>query len=69
MEPTQKITAQLPKKLLKKAQRYTGLGITPTLRKGLELLAASDAYERILNLRGKIDLEIDLESLREDREC
>jgi len=68
MLETQKITAHLPKGLLKKARKATGAGITETLREGLELLARQQAYKNLLALQGKLDLGIDLKALREDRE-
>jgi hypothetical protein len=64
---TQKVTVGLPQELLRKAQRTTGAGITATIRRGLELVAAGRAYEELLHLRGKVALSIDLEQLREDR--
>jgi hypothetical protein len=68
MEQAKKITIQIPGNLLRKAQRATGLGITPTVRQGLELLAASESYEKLRRLRGKVKFSIDLGALREDRE-
>jgi len=67
MEPTRKVTVRLPQELLRKAQQTTGAGITATIRRGLELVAAGRAYEELLHLRGKVALSIDLEQLREDR--
>ena len=66
MRTAKKITIQVPDDLLKKAQQATGLGITPTIRQGLELLAASRAYEKLLRLKGKVKFSLDLKSLRED---
>jgi hypothetical protein len=37
------------------------------LRKGLEAVAAKDAYQKLLKLKGKFDLGIDLQDLRKDR--
>jgi len=68
MEQAKKITIQVPENLLRKAQKATGLGITPTVRQGLELLAASESYETLRGLRGKVKFSIDLKVLREDRE-
>ncbi|MBI2985826.1 MAG: hypothetical protein HYY45_03555 [Deltaproteobacteria bacterium] len=68
MEPAKKITIQVPENLLRRAQKATGLGITPTVRQGLELLAASESYEKLRRLRGKVKFSIDLQALREDRE-
>lgn len=58
----------LPKDLLMRALKASGEGITPTLRKGLELVAAKDSYEKLLRLKGKLDLGIDLTELRKDRD-
>src|SRR5882672_11062953 len=43
-----KVTVMLPKDLVERATKASGVGLTPTIRKGLEAVAASDAYERIL---------------------
>lgn len=67
MESSRKVTVKLPDELLRRAQRTTGRGITATIRRGLELVAAGRAYEELQHLRGKIALSIDLERLREDR--
>lgn len=64
---TQKVTAHLDKNLLRKARRQTGKGVTATPRHGLELVAASQAYERLYALRGKVRFSIDLKELRKDR--
>jgi hypothetical protein len=67
MESTRKVTVELPDELLRRAQRTTGAGITATIRRGLELVAADRAYEELRQLRGKVALSINLEKLREDR--
>lgn len=67
MQPVKKITVQIPGELLRKAQKATGLGITPTIRQGLQLVAAGRAYERLRRLRGKVRFSLDLRALREDR--
>jgi hypothetical protein len=64
---TRKVTVELSGELLRKAQRTTGAGITATIRRGLELVAAGRASEELLRLKGKVPLSIDLEDLREDR--
>ncbi len=68
MESARKITLLLPEALLNKAQAATGLGITPTIRKGLELVAAGPAYEKLHRLKGKVRLSLNLKELREDRD-
>lgn len=67
MEAIKKITVHVPEALLAKAKDSTGRGITETVRQGLRLVAAGKAYERLRALRGKVDIKIDLEELREDR--
>ncbi len=67
MESARKVTLLLPEGLLNKAQQATGLGITPTIRKGLELVAAGPAYDKLRRLRGKVKLSLNLKELREDR--
>lgn len=62
-----KITVVLPDELLQRAQRATREGITPTIRRGLELVAAAGAYGTVRGFRGKVRFSIDLGSLREDR--
>lgn len=64
---TRKITVELPTDLLETATGATGLGLTPTLRKGLELVAAADAYEKLGALRGKVRFSVNLDELRKDR--
>lgn len=67
METVNKVTVQIPSVLLKKAQKTTGSGITSTIRKGLELLAASQSYEALLRLEGKVKFSVDYKTMREDR--
>jgi len=67
METAKKITIQIPESLLKKAQKATGLGITPTVRQGLQLVAAGRAYAKLRQLKGKVKFSLDLKALREER--
>ncbi len=67
MSIAKKITVILPEDLLKRALKASGEGITPTLRRGLELVAAKDTYEALLKLKGKTDLKIEIEDSRKDR--
>jgi hypothetical protein len=62
---TKRVTANLPEELLEEAMRATGKGITVTLVEGLELVARRRAYQKLLALKGKLDLELDLDRLRE----
>ena len=67
MGATRKVTIEVPAELLRRARRSTGEGITATVRRGLELVAARSAYEDLRRLRGTVKLAIDVESLRQDR--
>lgn len=67
MAASQKVTIEVPADLLRRARRSTGEGITATVRKGLELVAARSAYEELRRLRGKVKLELDVQELRRDR--
>lgn len=63
----QKITVEVPAELLEQAQRVTGQGITGTVRRGLELVARADAYERLRGMRGKVRLSHTWQQLKHDR--
>jgi hypothetical protein len=62
----QKVTVMLPRDLVERAKRVSGLGLTPAIRKGLETIAATEAYEALLKLRGKVRSSISLKDLRGD---
>lgn len=62
-----KLTVHVDADLLRRARKHTGEGVTATIRHGLELVAASEAYDRLRALRGKVKFTLDLETLREDR--
>lgn len=64
MQAQKKVTLLVPVDLLNKAQKATGEGITPTVRQGLELIAAAPAYKKLRNLRGKVSFSVDWKSLR-----
>jgi hypothetical protein len=67
MEPARKITVEVPPELLAKAQRASGAGVTQTVRTGLELVAASQAYARLRQFRGKVRFTRTLAELKADR--
>jgi hypothetical protein len=67
MTKARKITVELPRELLEKAQRASGTGVTQTIRAGLQLLAASEAYARLLQFRGKVRFSRRAEELKDDR--
>ena len=62
-----RITANLPEDLLDEAMAATGKGITDTLTEGLELVRRTRAYRKAMDLRRKIEIDVDLEGSRERR--
>jgi len=67
MGTARKITVEVPPDLLERAQRASGSGITQTVRTGLRLVAASQAYARLRQLRGKVRFTRTLAELKADR--
>ena len=67
MKAARKITVEVPQSLLEKAQQASGTGITQTVRSGLQLLAASQAYARLRQLRGKVRFSRTASELKTDR--
>ena len=67
MDTARKITVEVPQELLEKAQRASGVGITQTVRTGLQLVAASRTYARLRRLRGKVRFSRTVAELRADR--
>jgi hypothetical protein len=67
MDAVQKITVGISAELLAKAQRASGAGITETVRTGLQLVAASEAYARLRELRGKVRFSRTAADLKADR--
>jgi len=67
MQTARKITVEVPLELLEKAQRASGSGVTQTVRTGLQLVAASQAYARLRQLRGKVRFSHTLRELKADR--
>ena len=67
MKTARKITVEIPAELLKKAQRASGAGITQTVRTGLQLVAASETYARLRQLRGKVRFSRTWQELKDDR--
>jgi hypothetical protein len=67
MGPARKITIEIPEQLLEKAQEATGSGVTQTVRTGLQLVAASQAYARLRQARGTFRFSRTLAELKDDR--
>ena len=67
MERARKITVEIPPELLEKAQQASGMGITQTVRTGLQLVAASQTYAKLRGLRGKVRFSRTYAELKIDR--
>lgn len=67
MENNRKITVEIPESLLAKAQRASGTGVTQTVREGLQLVAASQAYAQLRHLKGKVRFSRSAAELKADR--
>jgi hypothetical protein len=60
-----RITANLPEDLIREATQVTQKGITETLIEGLKLVKRSAAFEKAQALKGKLNLQVDLDISRE----
>jgi len=67
MGRVRKITVEVDEQLLERAQKQSRDGVTATVRRGLEILAAADAYEKLGRMRGKVKFSTDLRTMRHDR--
>jgi hypothetical protein len=66
MKKKKKITVFVPVDLLEQALESSGQGTSATVHQALKLLAASATYRKLQSLRGKVNVKIDLATLRED---
>lgn len=67
MDRVRRITVGVPADLFEKAQQAAGSGITQTVRTGLQLVAASQVYAQLRQLRGKVRFSRSLAALKADR--
>ena len=65
MNKPRRVTANLPGDLLKSAIGVTKKGITETLVIGLKLIKRTQAAEKVKAIKGKLNLDIDLDLSRE----
>ena len=59
-----KVTVNLPADLVDDAVRITAKGLTPTIIEGLQELQRRAKRSALRQLRGKVRLELDLETTR-----
>ncbi len=67
MRHTRKITVDVDEDLLKTAQSASRESISETVRLGLRLLAASQAFQKALLLKGKVQFSKSWQELKDDR--
>jgi len=67
METVKKITVEVAAEVLERAQRASGDGIAQTVRLGLQLVAASEAYAQLRKMRGKARFSKTAAELKADR--
>jgi hypothetical protein len=67
MGEMRKITVSLPAELVAASLRASGKGLTETITEALTEARQRSASRALLAMRGKIDLQIDLAALREDK--
>jgi len=59
-----KITLFVPAELLEEALRIGGDNMTQTVRRGLELITARDAFSELRKMRGKVKFSLSLDEMR-----
>lgn len=64
MTAARKVTVNLPRETLARAQRLTGKGVTATLVEALAALERQEKRAALRSLRGKIAFDLDLEKTR-----
>jgi hypothetical protein len=62
-----KITVEVPADLLVRAQAASGESLTATVRQGLRLVAAGQAFKSLRARRGKVRFSRSVAMLRDDR--
>lgn len=67
MKSNKKYTIELDPALVKNAIKATGKNFTETIRQGLKILAAAEAYHTLAKMQGSVDLGINLKELRKDK--
>ena len=65
MTKTKKISTNIPEQLLKKACNLTNLNQTEALIAGLRELIAQHEREAIVDMKGKVRIDLDLDEVRQ----
>jgi hypothetical protein len=67
MEKRKKIATNIPVRLLREATELTGLNQTQTLIAGLRELIAERKRSRLLGLKGRVSIDLDVDHIRQRR--
>ncbi len=67
MSEVRKITVEVPAELVARAQAASGGSLTATVREGLRLVAAGQAFKSLRARRGKVRFSRSPAVLRDDR--
>ena len=62
-----KITVMIPDELIEEATKNTGKNITDTIKEGLQLIRAKNAYQGLLGRKGKEKIKLNVKRLRGDQ--
>jgi hypothetical protein len=62
-----KITVEVPEELLARARAASNDSLTATVREGLRLVAAGQAFKSLRSKRGSVRFSVRLATLRADR--
>jgi hypothetical protein len=65
MGKVKKISTNIPEQLLKKACSITNLNQTEALIAGLKELIAQHEREAIVSMKGKVQIDLDLDEIRQ----
>lgn len=68
MTKMKKITVEVPADDLAMAQEFTKGGIVETVRRGIRELAARQAQQRLLAMKGKVKFDYTIEQIKAERE-
>ncbi len=67
MENANKITVEVLEERLKNAQAQTKEGISETVRRGLQLLAAAKSFQELRKMKGRVKFSKTISDIKHDR--
>lgn len=64
MDATRKITVEVPREILDRAKKSTGLDTRETVLAGLRLIVANQAYSDLRKMRGKVQFSLSYRQMK-----